>query len=49
MNRLTLDDNEREALISALDNYLNGCGIDDGDEDEETLDRILDRLSTNLD
>ena len=29
MKRLTLDLNEAAALASALDNYLNGIGMDD--------------------
>lgn len=41
---LFLSDNERYALESALENYLNGNGIEDGDEDEIVLDRILYRL-----
>lgn len=46
--RIQLDDNEHEALITALDNYLDGQGIVDGDEDEVVIDGILSRLSTNF-
>lgn len=38
---ITLDNNARHALTTALENYLNGCGMDDGDEDEDTLEAIL--------
>lgn len=44
--RLTLDFNESSALMTALDNYLNGNGMEDGDEDENTLESILTRLET---
>ena len=45
MKRLTLDLNDTAALASALDNYLNGIGMDDTDEDEDTLQGILDELN----
>ena len=44
MKRLNLDTNEGQALMSALENYLNGCGMEDGDEDETVLEAILTRL-----
>lgn len=46
MKRLNLDINEGQALMSALENYLNGCGMEDGDEDESVLESILERLET---
>lgn len=46
MKRLILDINEGHALMSALDNYLNGLGMEDGDEDESVLESILSRLET---
>lgn len=39
------NNNDRVALQSALDNYLNGNGMEDGDTDESTLEDILRRLS----
>ena len=42
--RLSLDHNEEAALTSALENYLNGHGMEDTDEDESVLECILDRL-----
>lgn len=42
--RLDLNTNELYALTSALDNYLNGIGMDDNDEDESVLDAIVVRL-----
>lgn len=43
--RLDLNDrNKYHALVSALDNYLNGIGMEDGDEDETVLDEIYDEL-----
>jgi hypothetical protein len=36
-----LDNNEQTALISALDNYLNGLGMEDGDEDESVLETLV--------
>lgn len=47
--RLDLDKNETIALTSALDNYLNGNGMEDGDEDEATLENILARLTGSRD
>lgn len=44
MKTLHLDDNEATALTSALDAYLNGNGMSDGDEDEATLEALLSRL-----
>lgn len=38
---ITLDKNSRAALTSALENYLNGCGMEQADEDEDTLEAIL--------
>lgn len=43
--RLELDHNELCALESALDNYLNGLGMAQEDEDESVLDGILARLN----
>ena len=42
--RLDLDRNAQIALRSALDNYLNGNGMEDGDEDEAVLEGICDLL-----
>lgn len=42
--QLNLDENTRVALETALDNYLNGLGFEDGDEDEKTLERVLSAL-----
>jgi hypothetical protein len=42
--RLDLDNNERAALQSALDNYLNGVGMEDGDEDEQVLENLVTTL-----
>lgn len=42
--RLQLDRNEQAALESALDQYLDGNGMDLEDEDEPVLDGILDKL-----
>jgi hypothetical protein len=42
--RLELDFNEKAALMTALDNYLNGIDMEDGEEDESTLEAILVRL-----
>lgn len=43
--RLDLSDrNDYHALVSALDNYLNGVGMEDGDEDEAVLERIYETL-----
>jgi hypothetical protein len=42
--RLTLDRNQQHALCSALDAYLNGNGMEDGDEDEKVLEALYDRL-----
>jgi hypothetical protein len=38
---LRLDSNERAALESALNNYLDGEGMPSGDEDEPVLVAIL--------
>lgn len=43
--RLELDNNEKNALASAIDNYLNGNGMLDDDEDETVLESILERLN----
>ncbi len=43
--RLDLDNNESAALATALENYLNGHGMDDSDEDEGTIENILTRLN----
>jgi hypothetical protein len=40
-----LDTNERHALLSALENYLNGNGMEDGDEDEQTLELLIDKIN----
>lgn len=45
MAMLRLSDAEREALITALDNYLDGIGMADEDKDEEILDHLLQILS----
>jgi len=37
-----LDSNEVTALVSALENYLDGNGMEDGDEDEQTLESLID-------
>lgn len=42
--RLELDNNEWAALVGALDNYLNGYGMVQDDEDEPVLESILERL-----
>lgn len=42
--RLSLDRNEQYALTSALDNYINGNGMEDGDEDESVLEDLYRRL-----
>jgi hypothetical protein len=42
---LALASEEREALITALDNYLDGHGMADRDEDEPLLDRLLSVLA----
>lgn len=39
-----LDRDEAYILASALDAYLNGNGMEDGDEDEAVLEQIYDRL-----
>lgn len=39
-----LTSNEVTALVSALNNYLDGNGIEDGDEDESTLEALSDLL-----
>lgn len=44
MTILHLNDNEATALTSALDAYLNGNGMSDGDADETTLELLYDRL-----
>lgn len=36
-----LSKNETTALVSALENYLNGNGMEDGDEDEDTLESLV--------
>lgn len=43
--KLSLDRNEYHALASALDGYLNGNGMEDGDEDENVLESLLERLT----
>lgn len=43
MRELTL--NEVGALTSAVDNYLNGNGMEDGDEDESTLESLVQLLT----
>ena len=45
--RLELDHNEREALLSALEAYLNHDGMPDEDEDEPVLEALLVRLSAS--
>lgn len=45
MKRLTLDFNQAAALASALDSYLDGYGMAEDDEDEATLQGILDELN----
>lgn len=45
MKTLHLDDNEATALLSALDSYLDGYGMNDTDEDEDTLIRIANKLT----
>lgn len=44
MKTLHMDDNEATALTTALDTFLNGNGMSDGDEDEATLEALLNRL-----
>lgn len=44
MVTLHLNDDEAVALTSAIDAYLNGNGMSDGDTDETTLERLYDRL-----
>ena len=44
MKTLHLDDNEAVALRSAIDNYLEGHGMSDSDEDEPTLQGIIEQL-----
>jgi hypothetical protein len=41
---LELDFNEKAALTSALDNYLNGVGMEQDDEDEGVLEGLLAHL-----
>jgi hypothetical protein len=43
--RIELDKNETAALVSALDNYLNGIGMSDIDEDEPVIENIISKLS----
>lgn len=43
--RLDLSHNERYALQSALDNYLNGLGMEQDDEDETVLENLLAALA----
>lgn len=45
MATLVLDLNERAALMSALENYLDGHGMPQRDEDEPVLESILERLA----
>lgn len=42
--KLELDANAQSALRSALDNYLDGNGMEDGDEDEAVLEDICEQL-----
>lgn len=42
--RLELDRNEECALQSAIENYLDGNGMDLEDEDEPVLEGVLDKL-----
>lgn len=42
---LNLTNNEKYALIGALDNYLNGLGMEHADEDEPVLEGLLDILN----
>ena len=41
---LRLDSNAATALRSALDSYLDGYGMSDSDEDEPTLQDIIEQL-----
>ena len=41
MFNLRLDNNEHAALTSALNNYLEGHGMDATDEDEDTLENLV--------
>jgi hypothetical protein len=43
--KLELDKNEVSALLTALDTYLNGIGMESEDEDEIILDKIVTTLS----
>lgn len=45
--RLELDNNEKNALMSALDNYLNGIGMEQNDEDEQALEGLLAHLENS--
>lgn len=42
---LNLDEEDRLALVFALDNYLNGIGFEEGDPYEYTLENILSALN----
>lgn len=42
---IELDKNTVIALSSALDNYLNGNGMEDNDEDEAVLEELLPKLT----
>jgi hypothetical protein len=44
MFTLDMSPNEWNALQSALENYLNGNGMEDGDEDESVLEEMLTQL-----
>lgn len=41
---IELDNNTRSALATALENYLNGLGMQDFDEDEAVLEALLEQL-----
>lgn len=45
MFTLRLDNNAKIALESALENYLNGVGMEQEDEDEDVIEVILNELS----
>lgn len=42
---MELDKNTVIALTSALDNYLNGNGMEQEDEDEPVLEELLGKLT----
>lgn len=44
MKTLRLDDNQATALRSALDNYLDGHGMEDFDSDEDDLQAVINML-----